>query len=72
MQYTQPTCLKATILDCAGTVIDFGSLARPQIFVEAFVEFRVAIRMTGRPQELSARSRSPESRYASRSNIRFG
>lgn len=35
--------LEAAILDWAGTVIDFGSFAPTQIFVEAFAEFGVAI-----------------------------
>ena len=34
---------EAAILDWAGTVIDFGSFAPTQIFVEAFAEFGVAI-----------------------------
>jgi phosphonoacetaldehyde hydrolase len=43
MQYKQPTQLKAAILDWAGTVVDFGSFAPTQIFVEAFAEFGVAV-----------------------------
>ncbi|NBA94828.1 phosphonoacetaldehyde hydrolase [Pseudomonas sp. R5(2019)] len=43
MQYKQPTQLKAVVLDWAGTVVDFGSFAPTQIFVEAFAEFGVAV-----------------------------
>ncbi|MGQ7815769.1 phosphonoacetaldehyde hydrolase [Metapseudomonas furukawaii] len=43
MNYQQPTRLKAAILDWAGTVVDFGSFAPTQIFVEAFAEFGVAV-----------------------------
>ena len=43
MHYKQPTQLKAAILDWAGTVVDFGSFAPTQIFVEAFAEFGVAV-----------------------------
>ncbi|MDH4583434.1 phosphonoacetaldehyde hydrolase [Pseudomonas sp. BN415] len=43
MHYKQPTQLKAVILDWAGTVVDFGSFAPTQIFVEAFAEFGVAV-----------------------------
>ncbi|MGF6691840.1 phosphonoacetaldehyde hydrolase [Metapseudomonas resinovorans] len=43
MHYQQPTQLKAAILDWAGTVVDFGSFAPTQIFVEAFAEFGVAV-----------------------------
>ncbi|BAN48119.1 phosphonoacetaldehyde hydrolase [Metapseudomonas resinovorans] len=43
MNYQQPTHLKAVILDWAGTVVDFGSFAPTQIFVEAFAEFGVAV-----------------------------
>ncbi|QAX84785.1 phosphonoacetaldehyde hydrolase [Pseudomonas sp. DTU12.3] len=43
MQYKQPTHLQAAILDWAGTVVDFGSFAPTQIFVEAFAEFDVAV-----------------------------
>ena len=38
-----PLQLEAAILDWAGTVVDFGSFAPTQIFVEAFAEFGVAI-----------------------------
>ncbi|WP_374979818.1 phosphonoacetaldehyde hydrolase [Pseudomonas solani] len=43
MNYQQPTQLQAAILDWAGTVVDFGSFAPTQIFVEAFAEFGVAV-----------------------------
>lgn len=43
MHYTQPTQLQAVILDWAGTVVDFGSFAPTQIFVEAFAEFGVDV-----------------------------
>lgn len=43
MKYEQPTELKAVILDWAGTVVDFGSFAPTQIFVEAFEEFGIQI-----------------------------
>ena len=43
MNYQQPTHLQAAILDWAGTVVDFGSFAPTQIFVEAFAEFGVQI-----------------------------
>ncbi|NVZ61882.1 phosphonoacetaldehyde hydrolase [Pseudomonas gingeri] len=43
MNYTQPTRLQAAILDWAGTVVDFGSFAPTQIFVEAFAEFDVQV-----------------------------
>ena len=43
MRYAPPTTLEAAILDWAGTVIDFGSFAPTQIFVEAFGEFGVAV-----------------------------
>ncbi|WP_330115364.1 phosphonoacetaldehyde hydrolase [Pseudomonas sp. JS3066] len=43
MDYKQPTHLQAVILDWAGTVVDFGSFAPTQIFVEAFGEFGVAV-----------------------------
>lgn len=43
MHYQQPTQLQAVILDWAGTVVDFGSFAPTQIFVEAFAEFGVAV-----------------------------
>ena len=38
-----PVHLEAAVLDWAGTVVDFGSFAPTQIFVEAFAEFSVAI-----------------------------
>ena len=38
-----PVHLEAAVLDWAGTVVDFGSFAPTQIFVEAFAEFGVAI-----------------------------
>ncbi|MBV8272137.1 MAG: phosphonoacetaldehyde hydrolase [Cupriavidus sp.] len=41
--FTTPLRLEAAVLDWAGTVIDFGSFAPTQIFVEAFAEFGVAI-----------------------------
>ena len=43
MNYTNPSKLKAAILDWAGTVVDFGSFAPTQIFVEAFAEFDVQV-----------------------------
>ncbi|MFC3944531.1 phosphonoacetaldehyde hydrolase [Pseudomonas gingeri NCPPB 3146 = LMG 5327] len=43
MNYIQPTRLQAAILDWAGTVVDFGSFAPTQIFVEAFAEFDVQV-----------------------------
>ncbi|PKI22285.1 phosphonoacetaldehyde hydrolase [Pseudomonas monteilii] len=43
MQYKQPAQLQAVVLDWAGTVVDFGSFAPTQIFVEAFAEFGVAV-----------------------------
>jgi phosphonoacetaldehyde hydrolase len=43
MPYETPRKLQAAILDWAGTVVDFGSFAPTQIFVEAFGEFGVAI-----------------------------
>ena len=43
MNYTNPSKLKAAILDWAGTVVDFGSFAPTQIFVEAFAEFDVHV-----------------------------
>ncbi|BCD86497.1 phosphonoacetaldehyde hydrolase [Pseudomonas solani] len=43
MNYQQPTQLQAAVLDWAGTVVDFGSFAPTQIFVEAFAEFGVAV-----------------------------
>ena len=43
MHYQQPKQLQAVVLDWAGTVVDFGSFAPTQIFVEAFAEFGVAV-----------------------------
>jgi phosphonoacetaldehyde hydrolase len=43
MHYQPPRHLKAAILDWAGTVVDFGSFAPTQIFVEAFAEFGVEV-----------------------------
>ena len=43
MNYTNPSKLQAVILDWAGTVVDFGSFAPTQIFVEAFAEFDVQV-----------------------------
>lgn len=43
MQYHTPERLQGAILDWAGTVVDFGSFAPTQIFVEAFAELGVAI-----------------------------
>jgi phosphonoacetaldehyde hydrolase len=43
MNYQQPSQLQAVVLDWAGTVVDFGSFAPTQIFVEAFGEFGVAV-----------------------------
>ncbi|PCF95423.1 phosphonoacetaldehyde hydrolase [Vreelandella nigrificans] len=43
MQYQSPQCLQAIICDWAGTLVDFGSFAPTQIFVEAFAELGVAI-----------------------------
>ncbi|MES2869004.1 MAG: phosphonoacetaldehyde hydrolase [Pseudomonadota bacterium] len=43
MHYQLPEKLQAVVLDWAGTVVDFGSFAPTQIFVEAFAEFGVAV-----------------------------
>ena len=43
MNYTNPSKIQAAILDWAGTVVDFGSFAPTQIFVEAFAEFDVQV-----------------------------
>lgn len=43
MNYEQPKQLQAAVLDWAGTVVDFGSFAPTQIFVEAFAEFGVQV-----------------------------
>ncbi|WP_449433561.1 phosphonoacetaldehyde hydrolase [Pseudomonas putida] len=43
MNYQQPQRLQAAVLDWAGTVVDFGSFAPTQIFVEAFAEFGVKV-----------------------------
>eukprot|EP01133_Synstelium_polycarpum_P002209 gene2209-2504_t len=43
MHYQQPSKLQAVVLDWAGTVVDFGSFAPTQIFVETFGEFGVAV-----------------------------
>ncbi|MGK9419889.1 phosphonoacetaldehyde hydrolase [Pseudomonas cedrina] len=43
MTYHTPNTLQAVILDWAGTVVDFGSFAPTQIFVEAFAEFGVHV-----------------------------
>ena len=43
MNYEQPKQLQAVVLDWAGTVVDFGSFAPTQIFVEAFAEFGVQV-----------------------------
>lgn len=43
MHYHSPRCLQAVIFDWAGTLVDFGSFAPTQIFVEAFAELGVAI-----------------------------
>lgn len=43
MEYLQPKELQAVILDWAGTIVDFGSFAPTQIFVEAFKEFGVDV-----------------------------
>lgn len=43
MNYQKPNTLQAVILDWAGTVVDFGSFAPTQIFVEAFAEFDVQV-----------------------------
>ena len=43
MNYQSPDQLQAIILDWAGTVVDFGSFAPTQIFVEAFAEFGVEV-----------------------------
>ena len=43
MNYINPSKLQAAILDWAGTVVDFGSFAPTQIFVEAFAEFDVQV-----------------------------
>ncbi len=43
MNYNTPQKTQAVILDWAGTVVDFGSFAPTQIFVEAFAEFDVQV-----------------------------
>lgn len=43
MNYNNPAKTQAVILDWAGTVVDFGSFAPTQIFVEAFAEFDVQV-----------------------------
>ncbi|MGY4535271.1 phosphonoacetaldehyde hydrolase [Pseudomonas sp. TE3786] len=43
MNYNTPHKTQAVILDWAGTVVDFGSFAPTQIFVEAFAEFDVQV-----------------------------
>jgi phosphonoacetaldehyde hydrolase len=43
MNYSNPGKTQAVILDWAGTVVDFGSFAPTQIFVEAFAEFDVQV-----------------------------
>lgn len=43
MNYNNPGKTQAVILDWAGTVVDFGSFAPTQIFVEAFAEFDVQV-----------------------------
>ena len=43
MRYELPRRIEAVVLDWAGTVIDFGSFAPTQIFVEAFAEFGVTL-----------------------------
>ncbi|WP_249975488.1 phosphonoacetaldehyde hydrolase [Vreelandella olivaria] len=43
MHYHSPQRLQAVICDWAGTLVDFGSFAPTQIFVEAFAELGVAI-----------------------------
>ncbi|GLK91036.1 phosphonoacetaldehyde hydrolase [Pseudomonas turukhanskensis] len=43
MNYNSPSKTQAVILDWAGTVVDFGSFAPTQIFVEAFAEFDVQV-----------------------------
>jgi phosphonoacetaldehyde hydrolase len=43
MNYNTPSKTQAVILDWAGTVVDFGSFAPTQIFVEAFAEFDVQV-----------------------------
>jgi phosphonoacetaldehyde hydrolase len=43
MNYSNPNKTQAVILDWAGTVVDFGSFAPTQIFVEAFAEFDVQV-----------------------------
>ncbi len=43
MPYETPKAIQAVVLDWAGTVVDFGSFAPTQIFVEAFGEFGVTV-----------------------------
>lgn len=43
MSYENPKAVQGVVLDWAGTVVDFGSFAPTQIFVEAFGAFGVAI-----------------------------
>ncbi len=39
----QPVCLEAVIFDWAGTLVDFGSFAPTQVFVQAFAQFGVTL-----------------------------
>lgn len=43
MSYQKPHTVAAVILDWAGTVVDFGSFAPTQIFVQAFAECGIAL-----------------------------
>ncbi|CAM4199392.1 phosphonoacetaldehyde hydrolase [Vreelandella rituensis] len=43
MIYQTPSQLDAVIFDWAGTLVDFGSFAPTQIFVEAFAEMGIAL-----------------------------
>ncbi|OZI74197.1 phosphonoacetaldehyde hydrolase [Bordetella genomosp. 12] len=40
---TLPTRLEAVIFDWAGTLVDFGSFAPTQVFVEAFAQFGITL-----------------------------
>lgn len=43
MSYVAPDHVECVILDWAGTVVDFGSFAPTQIFIDAFSEFGIDI-----------------------------
>jgi phosphonoacetaldehyde hydrolase len=76
MSYEYPKSVQAVVLDWAGTVVDFGSFAPTQIFVEAFRAFGVAISLeeargpmgTGKWDHIRALCNEPQiaARYAER------